>query len=107
MDGASWRIRLHDPRAAAAMRPRVTLLRPLVALVRVAVTPAAGRALQSFYVYGYNHRGSTGVTPAVKPEATAIGDPQDGRWKITLTFDGRRFCIPKFKYSTLHQTTRQ
>jgi len=24
----------------------------------------------------------------MKPEATAIGDPQDGRWKITLMFDG-------------------
>jgi len=22
----------------------------------------------------------------MKPEATAIGDPQDGRWKITSTF---------------------
>jgi len=22
----------------------------------------------------------------MKPEATAIGDPQNGRWKITLTF---------------------
>jgi len=28
----------------------------------------------------------TGAVPAMKPEATAIGDPQDGRWKITLTF---------------------
>jgi len=26
--------------------------------------------------------------------------------KITLTFDGRRFCVPKFRYSTLQQTTR-
>ena len=41
----------------------------------------------------------------MKPEATAIGDPQDGLWKITLMFDGRRFCIPKFRYCTL-QTTR-
>ena len=32
---------------------------------------------------------------------------QDGRWKITLMFDGRRFCIPKFRSSTLQQTTRQ
>ena len=30
----------------------------------------------------------------MKPEATATGDPQDGRWKITLSFDGRRFCVP-------------
>jgi len=37
--------------------------------------------------------------------STAIGDPQDGRWKITLMFDGRRFCIPKFRSSTLQQTT--
>ena len=36
----------------------------------------------------------------MKPEATAIGDPQDGRWKITLMF-----CIPKFRHSTLQQTT--
>jgi len=28
---------------------------------------------------------ATGAVPAIKPEATAIGDPQDGRWKITLT----------------------
>ena len=47
------------------------------------------------------------AVPAMKPEATAIGDPQDGRWKITLMFDGRRFCIPKFRYSTLQQTARQ
>jgi len=37
------------------------------------------------------------AVPAMKPEATAIGDPQDGRWKITLMFDGRRFCIPKLR----------
>ena len=37
---------------------------------------------------------TTGAVPAMKPEATAIGYPQDGRRKITLTFDGRRFCIP-------------
>jgi len=43
----------------------------------------------------------------MKPEATALGDPQDGRWKITLMIDGRRFCIPKFRSSTLQQTTRQ
>jgi len=42
-----------------------------------------------------------GAVQAMKPEATAIGDPQDGRWKITLMFDGRRFCIPKFGYCTL------
>ena len=47
---------------------------------------------------------STGAVPAMKPEATAIGDPQDGRWKITSLFDGRRFCIPKFRYSALQQT---
>ena len=51
--------------------------------------------------------GRTGAVPAVKPEATAIGDPQDGRWKITLMFDGRRFCVQKFRSSTLQQTTRQ
>ena len=30
------------------------------------------------------------------------------RWLLekTLTFNGHRFCIPKFKYSTLQQTTR-
>ena len=33
---------------------------------------------------------TTKAVPAMKPEATAIGDPQDGRWKITLMFDGRR-----------------
>ena len=38
----------------------------------------------------------------MKPEATAV-DQQDGRWKITLMIDGRRFCIPKFRYSTLQQ----
>jgi len=47
----------------------------------------------------------TEAVPAMKPAATAIGDPQDGLWKITLMFDGRRFCIPKFRYCTL-QTTR-
>jgi len=49
----------------------------------------------------------TGAVPAMKPEAAAIGDPQDGRWKITLMFDGRRFCILKFRPSTLQQMTRQ
>jgi len=42
----------------------------------------------------------------MKPEATSIGDLQDGRWKITLMFDGRRFCVPKFlgllRYSRRH-----
>jgi len=32
----------------------------------------------------------------MKNEATAIFAPQDGRWKITVSFDGRRFCVPKF-----------
>ena len=50
---------------------------------------------------------TTGAVPAVKPEVTTIGDPQDGRWKITLMFDGRRFCILQFRYSTLQQMTCQ
>ena len=41
---------------------------------------------------------STGAVPAMKPEATAICAPQDGRWKITVSFDGRRFCVPKFRH---------
>ena len=41
---------------------------------------------------------TTGAVPAMKPEATAILAPQDGRWKITLSFDGRRFCVPKFRH---------
>ena len=49
----------------------------------------------------------TGAVPGMKPDATAIGDPQDGRWKITLKFNERRFCIPKFRYSALQQTTRR
>ena len=40
---------------------------------------------------------STGPVPAMKSEATAIFAPQDGRWKITVSFDGRRFCVPKFR----------
>jgi len=56
---------------------------------------------------GEKGKKTTGPVPAMKPEATAIGDPQDGRWKITLMFDGRRFCVLKFRYSTLQQTTRQ
>jgi len=47
------------------------------------------------------------AVPAMKLEATARGDPQDGRWKIAIMFDGRRFFLPKFRYSTLQQTTRQ
>ena len=35
---------------------------------------------------------TTGAVLAMKPEATAVGDPEDGRWKITLMFDGRRFA---------------
>ena len=35
---------------------------------------------------------------AMKSEATAIFSPQDGRWKITVSFDGRRFCVPKFRH---------
>jgi len=42
--------------------------------------------------------GTTGVVPAMKPEATAILAPQDGRWKITVSLDGRRFCVPKFRH---------
>ena len=48
-----------------------------------------------------------GAVQAMKPEATAIGDPQGGRWKIILMFDGRRFCIPKFgivRYSRWRQS---
>ena len=55
----------------------------------------------------YKSLATTGAVPAMKPEATAVGDPQDGRWKITLMFDGRRFCILKFRYSMLQQMTRQ
>ena len=40
----------------------------------------------------------TGAVPALKPEVTAIFAPQDGRWKITVSFDGRRFCVPKFRH---------
>jgi len=50
--------------------------------------------------------GATAAVPAMKPEATAIGDPQDGRRKITLMFHGRRFCTPKFRFSTLQQQWR-
>jgi len=41
---------------------------------------------------------ATGAVPAIKPEATAIRAPQDGRWKITVSFDGRRFCVPKCRH---------
>ena len=40
----------------------------------------------------------TGAVPAIKPEVTAIFAPQDGRGKITVSFDGRRFCVPKFRH---------
>ena len=40
----------------------------------------------------------TGAVPAMKSEATARFAPQDGRWKITVSFDGRRFCAPKFRH---------
>jgi len=43
-------------------------------------------------------RAITGAVPAIKSEATAIFAPQDGRWKITVSFDGRRFCVPKFSH---------
>ena len=38
---------------------------------------------------------TTGGVPAMKPVATAIRAPQDGRCKITVSFDGRMFCVPK------------
>jgi len=41
---------------------------------------------------------ATGALPAIKSEATAIFAPQDGRWKITVSFHGRRFCVPKFRH---------
>jgi len=41
---------------------------------------------------------TTGPVPAMKSEAAAIFTPQDGRWKITVSFDGRRFCVPKFRH---------
>jgi len=56
------------------------------------------------------HRGRTvqptGAVPAMKPEATAIGDPQDGRWKITLIFMGagfayRNLCILRYSVTSL------
>ena len=42
----------------------------------------------------------TAAVPAIKSEATAIFAPQDGHWKITVSFDGRRFCVPKFCHYT-------
>ena len=60
------------------------------------------------YAYAYNTMESnynsmypvmyTGPVPAIKSEATALFAPQDGRWKITVSFDGRRFCVPKFRH---------
>ena len=47
---------------------------------------------------------TTGAVPAIKPEATSILAPQDGRWKITLSFDGRRFCVPKSRNLGIKQT---
>ena len=52
---------------------------------------------QCIRAYTNSSLAHTGAVPAMKPDATAIGDPQDGRWKITLMFDGRRFWIPKFR----------
>ena len=49
---------------------------------------------------------STRALPAIKPEATAIGIIARWPLEITITFDGRRFCVPKFRHSTLQQTTR-
>jgi len=44
----------------------------------------------------------------MKPEATAMGDPQDGRWKITLMFlMGAGFAYRNLVFFTLQQTTRQ
>jgi len=54
-------------------------------------------ARQSLYV-GHLVVRSTGAVPAMKSEATAIFVSQDGRWKITVSFDGRRFCVPKFRH---------
>ena len=48
---------------------------------------------------------TTGAVLAMKPEATAVGDPEDGRWKITLMFDGRRFAYQNLgilRYSRWH-----
>ena len=51
---------------------------------------------------------TTRPVPAMKPEAIAIGDPQDGRWKITLMFDRAQVLRTEiFRSSTLQQTTRQ
>jgi len=45
---------------------------------------------------------STAALPAVKPEATATA-----LWPLENNLkDGRMFCIPKFRYSALQQTTR-
>jgi len=41
---------------------------------------------------------TTGAVPAMKSEATAIFAPQDGRWKITVSFNWCRFCVPKFRH---------
>jgi len=44
---------------------------------------------------------------SVKPTGALLANTtEDGCWKITLTFDRRMFCIPKFRYSVLQQTTR-
>jgi len=51
-----------------------------------------------FYAEGSLADAGTGPVPAMKSEATAIFAPQDGRWKITVAFDGRRFCVPKFRH---------
>jgi len=38
------------------------------------------------------------ITSLEATQATAIFAPQDDRWKITVSFDGRRFCVPKFRH---------
>ena len=50
---------------------------------------------------------ATGAVPAMKPEATAVGDPQDGRRKITLILMGAGFAYGLFRSFVLRQTIGQ
>ena len=43
-------------------------------------------------ILGKSYDNATGAVPALKPEATAIFAPQDGRWKITYHLIGAGFA---------------
>ena len=95
---AGWQVTLCDPMWRVRSRSGVATLRTAIHLLLTYLPGESGSGEPPGLGQSPQPGPGTGPVPAVKSEATAIFAPQDGRWKITVSFDGRRFCVPKFRH---------